>query len=202
VTAFLTHRYATYGEFMERMSGGTIPDTTLAFALSPDGTTLAEATMYGRIWLWDLESSQPRLLRDTEEERPRLPIRDLTFTADGARLIYLDRDAEAILAMDVATGQETVLVETTTKMNPAVSADGAQLAWVDEDEWAIAIWHAALPTSLVSIPLSDLPELESGRGYRRGPLHFTPDGTRLIFAGFYAPDTGQNAILVIDLGQQ
>jgi WD40 repeat protein len=201
ITALWTLQYDTYAEFRAQYAGGGIPDGAAALAAAPDGTWLAVASTYGRIWHWDLTTGEPTVLVDTENTLPMLNIRSLTFTTDGSTLIYLDNQADVINLVDAATGAVKEAIPANTKLDPAVSADGSRIIWLDKDSGTLKQWQNGT-TSDLAVDLSSvaLPEGVSIAPVSPTPaLFLTPDGARLIFTGFYAPDTGANVIAVIDL---
>ena len=201
ITALWTPQYDTYAEFRAQFAGGGIPEGAAALAAAPDGTWLAVASTYGRIWRWDLTSGQPTVLVDTENTLPMFNIRSLTFAADGSTLIYLDNQADVINLVDAATGAVKEAIPANTHFDPAVSADGSRIVWLDKDSGTLTQWQNGT-TSDLAVDLSSvaLPDGVSMAPASPTPAMFlTPDGLRLIFTGFYAPDTGANVIAVIDL---
>jgi WD40 repeat protein len=199
ITAILQLHYASFAEVQAQWANG-MPDAAINFSVGPDGQSLAVLTSYGRIWRWDLQTGEPTLLLDSEAEHPMLYILNLTFTADSATLIYLDRQSGVIHFMDAMTGAETNTLQVVARYEPAISPDGRVLVWVDKDTGMLKRWDAAQPdtvTDLMAPPVSgDLPPAPTST---LPVLFMTPDGSRLVFAGYAALGIGDNMIAVIDL---
>lgn len=205
ITHVLTPRLETYKEYQELFLARPVPESPAAMVLSPDGSTLWVASVYGRVWRWDVASSSSTLVVDNPSERPDFPIRALSITADGSALIYHDRTAGQTVILDTASGRVRETIAVTTQLPPAVTPDGRRIAWFDRDTLTFSVWDAAqggapqplavdfasiaVDQEALSIPPSGLPI-----------LYFTPDGQQLIFAGFLNADARDNAVLVIDLG--
>lgn len=200
ITAILTPPYDTYKQISDMFQSGNIPDNaTASLALSPDGQTLAVATGFGNILLWDLASGKMTQLVTSTATVPMLNIRALNFTADGSTLTYVDTDAGVIHFLDVATGQDTNVIQANTRVTPAITPDGHKVAWVDTDSKAIMLWNAAQPDSPQSVAtIPDSAGMLQPIPY--GALYFTPDATHLVVSGFFAGD-GNNNVWVIDLAQ-
>jgi WD40 repeat protein len=200
ITAILTQPYDTYKQISDTLQGGNIPDSaTTALALSPDGHTLAAASGYGNIFLWDVASEKMTPLVTSTATLPMLSIRSITFTADGTTLIYADSQDGTIHFLNVATGHETNAVQANTRVSPAITPDGRLVAWVDHDSGAVMVWDAAQPDSpqtVASIPDS----AGTLQPSPLGALYFTPDANRLVLSGFFAND-GNNNVWVFDLAQ-
>jgi WD40 repeat protein len=202
ITKVWTMPYATYAEFWAQMNGGGIPEGIAALTAAPDGTWIAVASTYGRIWRWNVATGEPSVLVDTQNTLPMFNIRSLTFTTDGSTLIYFDNQADVINLVDAATGDIKESIPANTSFDPAVSADGSRIIWLDKDSGTLKQWQdgttsdlavdlssVALPDGVTMAPSSPTPA-----------LFLTPDGTRLIFTGFFAPDTANNVVAVVDLG--
>jgi WD40 repeat protein len=201
ITAVWTLHYDTYAEFNAQMSSGGIPEGIVSLTSAPDGTWLAVASTYGRIWHWDVATGEPTVLVNTQNTLPMFNIRSLHFTADGSALIYLDNQADVINVVDTSTGTVKESIPANTRFDPAVSADGSRIIWLDKDSGTLKQWQngtlSDLPVDLSSVSLPD--GVSMAPSSLTPALFLTPDGKRLIFAGFYAPDIGANVIAVIDL---
>jgi len=200
ITTILTPPYDTYKQLSDTLQGGNIPDNiTAALALSPDGHTLAAVSGFGNLFAWDLASGKMTQLVTSTATVPMLSIRFITFTADGATLIYADTQAGTVHFLDVATGHEASVIQANTRVAPAVTPDGHKMAWVDADSKAIMVWDAAQPDSpqtVASIP--DSAGMLQPMPY--GALYFTPDAAHLVLSGFFAGDSN-NYVWVIDLAR-
>jgi WD40 repeat protein len=201
ITGVWTLHYDTYAEFNAQMSGGGIPEGIASLTSAPDGTWLAVASTYGRIWRWDVATGEPTVLVDTQNTLPMFNIRNLTFTTDGSTLIYLDNQADVINLVDTTSGAVKQSIPANTNLDPAVSADGSRIIWLDKDSGTLKQWQNGTTSDLAV----DLSSLSLPDGVTMAPssptpaMFLTPDGTRLIFTGFLAQDTGANMIAVIDL---
>jgi WD40 repeat protein len=204
ITAVLMVHYDSLAEFRAQSSGGNIPEGAANLAVAPDGKSLAVVSTYGRIWRWDLETGQPTVLVDTTNTLPMFNIVNVTFTADGSTLIYLDRQAGVIHIVDAATGTEKDTIQANTPYEPAISPDGSRIVWVDKDSGTLKQWRAGTVSDLTVGGTASLPApdgLSTAPGLLTPLLFMTPDGSRLVFAGYFAQDTGQNMVAVIDLPQ-
>jgi WD40 repeat protein len=203
ITGLWTMPYQTYAEFQAQMSNGNIPDGVAALTAAPDGTWIAVASFYGRIWHWDVATGQPTVLVDTQNTLPMFNIRNLNFTADGSTLIYLDNQASVINVVDTASGDVKESIPANTRFEPAVSADGSRMIWLDKDSKTLTQWDNGTVTDLgIDLSSLTLPDGVSLAPSSPTPaLFLTPDGTRLIFTGFFAPGLGANVIAVIDLAR-
>jgi WD40 repeat protein len=201
ITGIWTIHYDTYAEFNAQMSGGGIPEGIAALAAAPDGTWLAVASTYGRIWRWDATTGQPTVLVDTDNTLPMLNVMNLTFTSDGSSLIYWDRQANVINVVDAATGAVKEPIPVNVRFDPAVSADGSRIIWLDKDSGTFKQWQDGTTSDLtVDLSSVSLPDGVTMAPSSPTPAMFlTPDGKRLIFTGFFAKETGDNEIAVIDL---
>jgi Tol biopolymer transport system component len=200
ITAILTQPYDTYKQISNTLQGGNIPDNiTAALALSPDGKTLAAVSGYGNIFLWDVASGKMTQLVTSTATVPMLSIRSITFTADGSTLIYADTQDGTIHFLDVATGQDTSVIQANTRVSPAIAPDGRKVAWLDHDTNAVMLWDAAQPDGPQTV--ATIPDSAGTlQPSPLGALYFTPDATRLVLSGFFASD-GNNYVWVFDLAQ-
>ncbi len=201
ITGVWTIHYDSYAEFQAQYADGKIPEGVATLVAAPDGTWLAVASSYGRIWHWDMATGQPTVLVDTENTLPMFNVMSLNFTADGSSLIYLDRQADTINVIDAATGAAKETIQTNSRFDPAVSADGSRIIWLDSDSGTFKQWEngtvSDLPVDLSSVSLPD--GVTIAPSTPTPSLFLTPDGTQLIFTGFFAPDLGANVMAVIDL---
>lgn len=192
ITQVLMRRFDTYAEFREReMSQGPL-DNFVALAIAPDGQSLATATIFGRIYLWDIQTGDYHLLRDADSS-PALNIRQLRFTPDGSSLVFSHREDAMIYGLDVASGRETFGVPA-DGIWFAVSHDGTRVAWFGESRVYMA--DVSRPDESVELAFA-LPA-----GLRpQAPqllLAFLPGDNQLVLGGFYAPDGG-NRVFIIDV---
>ena len=193
MTRILYNHYENLQEYRDAVQN--VPENAAAYALSPDGTTVALATSHGRIWLWNLETGEPTLAVNLDEEFPTFPIRNLRFTADGARLVYTNTDTESIVALDLATLEPMVEVIVDDLRIPylAISPDGDTVVWIGGEE----------RDRLYTLDLDEPESQRALEGILEGTptsppvLLFTPDGSRVIVAGFRSEDDRRQSYLYV-----
>lgn len=188
-------RIETYAQFQE-INEDTFARFSLfyaAFATSPDGTQFAAANANGALDLWTLADGSVQRLKEEAEDKGRLNIRSMTFTADGTTLVYFDALDTQMHFMDVKTGVDIRVVP--GALNFALSPDEQQIAWIDRREGVLHL--APLPAAAGSRVLLNEQEAAGFAGLP-GTLAFTADGAHLVLGGFYVPD-GENAIFIVDL---
>ncbi len=105
------------------------PHTPLQFAISPDESTLVLTTeMTGLVFVYDIEDPRSPSLRHTVEvgRQPWHPV----FEPNGERVWFGLKGEDAVLAVDVATGEVTDRIESESFSHPhgsAISPDGRYL---------------------------------------------------------------------------
>lgn len=199
MTHVLLNRFDTMAELRASMND-SIPDIGAALAASPDGNQVAVATGYGNLWLWDIEAQESTLLVTSAYENPVFPIRALQFTSDGERLVYIETQQDLLNVLDLASGDLTEIPAPDTSFRVlAVSPDGSRAAWLSDAGEDRAIVVSALDGSgdeqRIPLPIDEDIMVERASA----SLHFTPDGSRLVFTGMMTHDY-DNAFFVIDLG--
>lgn len=121
-------------------------DSVQALAWSPDGSTLAGGTASGHILLWDIEAGTPPAVPESGElwadleVTPPAAVTQLSFSADGKRLLSVYEDARAVLwdlekreelqrFAPAAPGEDQPAAEAATML---LSPDGRRLlhSWV------------------------------------------------------------------------
>lgn len=203
ITAVLTERSETYAEYLDEKLSKRLNDIYIGIAVSPDGRTIAVATTYNEIKLWDVATGQFTRLRPTDADKPLLDVPGVSFTAGGESVVFFDRRAQILYFWDIATARETAAIELPSRSIPALSPDGSRIAWVDRETAMIhvaSITGGVLGTAQdIALPLTENREVPPAGMF--SSLAFTPDGSQLIFSGYWAKDgIGANALLVIDLG--
>lgn len=197
ITQLLQQHFDTFDEFNE-LAGIGPPDRALVFDLLPDGSALIATTLYNRIERWDLTTGERTVLIETEDEQPYLDLRHIWVTANGASAVTWHTREQTAIRIDAQTGAEQArraLVDAAGY--PGVSADGTRLYWVTAEplrlNWA-ALDSDAAPDTL-DLPPVDLPLRPIGA---QDSIQFSHDGTRLVISGFFARDTAENVVLVVD----
>jgi WD40 repeat protein len=172
-------------------------DNYITVAVSPDGSSIVTATMYGRILLLELDSPRDRTLYDSNLEQPLLNIRALAFLPDGSGLIYHDSETEMLHVIDVASGAQQFTIPAGPRTPTlAVSPDGSRVAWAAHGDTGISIADLQPDAEVTVVPM---PERFADFSPPVNSMAFTPDGTQLIVGGLSAPDDDQNAIFAVDV---
>ncbi|MEX2473410.1 MAG: CehA/McbA family metallohydrolase [Gemmatimonadota bacterium] len=168
-----THRYTQVGQghhvYLEGYELPTLTAGPMDPAVSPDGSTLAVAAE-GWLWLVDLETRVATQLTDggAMDSRPR-------WSPDGAEIVFLRDDGADtwIVVKDVATGEESVAVDTDAiELDPSFGPDGS-IWYASGREGPIGIWRLDRATG----ESTQLPS--SGRVSRRPQA--SPDGASVLF---------------------
>jgi serine/threonine protein kinase/WD40 repeat protein len=145
-----------------------------AVAFSSDGTILASGGR-GHINLWD--SATGRLLLQIPHEYTTA----LAFSPDGTQLAassltVFGPGQASIWELQNGLGIQTLLGLSNPVAKVAFSPNGRYIAALSHD-WQVAIWDS------VSGQLRRLLEAPQGTWVDNADLRFSPDGTRLAFAG-------------------
>jgi WD40 repeat protein len=197
VTAVLARRYPTYAQYKAAVMPSMSGDLIVGFDASPDGKTLAVATLFGNVYLWDIAGGQLTPLRVAADTKPKYDVESLTFSRDGKFLVYYDLTSRSIHAWDVASQKEGATVAADSK-TIALSPDGGTVAWATRQSNEFTVSFASLSKpgnpAQVTIPLGDQKAAQPS-------LAFTPDGKQIVLSGLWAQDTGKNAIYVVDVPQ-
>ena len=165
------------------------PDEVVAAAFSPDGRTLAVATMYGNlIHLWNMDTGQHKLTLKGHAEQ----INAITFSPDGTTIAtaeVLSEDEHAIRLWDAKTGSHHTTFANLINpeigrrlpiMSVAFSPDGKTLASTDKRR-DIQLWDIDTGKHKTTLPN---PSGETHSYYAKySALTFSPDGTTLVSSG-------------------
>ncbi len=146
-------------------------DWAFPVALSRDGTTIAAATLYGRVLLWSVRSR--RLLRALTGAE--VPVTALAVDGDGKRLAWAEARGGVHL-VEVADGREVAFFDAGMFASAlAFSPDGATLASGNgTTEGAIRLWNLASGVELTR---------EAGHASPPAAIEFSPDGSLLASGG-------------------
>jgi WD40 repeat protein len=204
ITRIFTHHFDHYKDQQAMVSD--IRESghynAIALILTPDNTRFVTATLSGDLWLWDRTTGLPDHLLEGRE-LPQFGVTQMAFAPDGSTLYYFDTvtDPRTLYALDLAS--RTVTPITTLEASPAfaLAPDGQSFAWVEDDARVIHLANLADPATRTDIPLA-LPDTLSASSLDnyfvpQAALRFSPDGTRLILAGFTNSGGDDNVMLVI-----
>jgi WD40 repeat protein len=194
ITTILANRPSSYSQLMDGPGGGTF-DSLLTFAVSPDGSMIATASLVDDITIWDVAAGQSILLRDGNEDLPMINIRYLQFLPDNKTLMYTDYGDNMAHFWDVTTASEIQTIPLSEKAHAVVSDDGSRIAWVSPDENTLTVADVAQPDNqtVIDLPATDLEYAP----FSMATLFFAGN-TQLVFSSFLAGD-GNNQIYVIDI---
>jgi WD40 repeat protein/class 3 adenylate cyclase len=183
---------ASSGDFLEAL-GQAVP----YFALSRDGRTLAAPQTDGRVLLWDISTSPPRLLETVDAVGPG-GVGTVGLSPDGRTLLASDVQGNVVL-IDLRTHQRRSLSGLTDWVAAtAFSPSGRQVAAAsfhcgptvpdDQCHGELALWSVS--TGALAHPLMRL----AGFGDN---VAFSPDGSKIALP--VGSPTGTGPTDVIDL---
>jgi len=205
MTRLMMERPDTFEALREQQMG--VPDGPAALRVSPDGSEIAVATLYGRVIVWDVATGEPNVIYDPGLGQPSVPMTVLQYSADGQRLYTLDRGTESLLALDAGTGESVMQIaaEKFTQRPLAISPDGRRAAWLSISNSAIeSIQIADLDTGEIAEIPSPLAE-DTRVLVPLAGLYFDASGDRLYLTGAVADPASaipyDNAIYVLELPQ-
>ncbi len=194
ITTIMTQHYPNLAQYRASFQE-KIAFSILGLSASPDGTTLATATSYNDIWLWNVADGSYRALVISEETVPMLGLRSIQYSLDGSLLGYADTTAEQIRIFDVQSGQEAHNLPATDVSSFALAPDSQSAAWVDKSGM-LHLVDLSAPDTTRDVALN-LPE-----GIRViapiGSLKYIGDGQTLILGGLVNM-RGENVVVLISL---
>jgi WD40 repeat protein len=197
VTSVLVRRFDTYKQFKDKVMPQS-QDSFVGFDASPDGKTLAMATIFGNVFLWDIASGQETPLRVATEARPKADVMSVVFSQDGKLLVYYDSTSKSVHVWDVASRKEIAAIPADSPMCIALSSNDDTVAWAtrQSNQFTLSFASISKPGNPAQITIS-LGDQSAGVP----SLAFTPDGKQVVLSGLWARDTGNNAIYVADVPQ-
>jgi WD40 repeat protein len=189
ITGILGERFGSMYQFRETalMAPGMFDHNYTAFAIAPDGQTMAVATGNDEVLLWDIASNEHSTLREPPEEYGTFSIRSMAFTPDKRFLIH--GSMERLVVWDVAAQTEAFTFDGRVT-SVAVSPEGDQIAWMERLEGGTRVFASPFPdfapTEVTTFNVQHLPTVS---------LAFIPDG--LVIGGF-GDNVSESFILILD----
>ncbi len=193
----LAERADTLREYRDRLSERVAYSYT-ALAIPPTEGRLAVVNTYDEVLLWELNGENPVVARESGEDLPLLAVAGLSYLPDGETVVFHDRRESILYVWNTYTGTEVTSLPVESRVQPAVAPAGDRVAWVDDTLNAIIIWDLAAAAESEVIMLPSVGDIQPTR---TTALSFSADGSRLVFSGFLARNTGENAAVVIDLDE-
>jgi WD40 repeat protein len=168
---------------------------------SPDGRSLAMATTADTVIVWDVASSEPRLILSGDERSTSDPTAGLmiggwkaSFSPDGRAILQCSFQHETVTAWDAETGEALLELRHEAGVQSALwSPDGRRVA-TGTREGTVTIWDADSAERIATF------QVERWAGVRG----FTPDGTRLLVShagGLSVHETGTGRLLRLISGE-
>lgn len=197
ITALFAPRVPNYGAFIDSMNDINTRMVYLyaAVVVSPDGSLVAVANGNGAIDLWRLSDGESIHLKDEAEDKARLNVRSMVFTADSQRLIFFDTEDLQLHFWDIETRSEISAMPFGTRGTAyALSPDNTRLAWISRDDHTLRLFSLDDPAAV-----SELMSVEGSISAQPGTLTFDSTGTRLFLGGVIGSDTYENQLYVVDL---
>ncbi len=192
ITAAYGPHFASLGELQSKMTGfpamGDFSYST--FDVSPDGKTIATATLNDEVDLWDMTSGKMSVLFTPSEKKMLIDVRSMSFTPDGKSLVYYNYTENKLHVWDLATQKERD-IHATGGAGFGLNAKGNMVAWIDKSQVYTWDFKAGQPTKIADIDTS-LKVSPSAR------LFFTPDNKEVVVAGL-ATGGDTNQIYVIPI---
>jgi WD40 repeat protein len=196
VTQMLAPRYSTLGRF--RHETNIFSQRVLSFVSSPDSSALWAITWYTNLEQWDLTTGQVTRLRSSDYTMPRMAARGMELLADGHTLAFFDREEGVLTFFDTATGEDVRTLPIPTELDVVVAPDGTRVAWLDATGGLSLVVQAVDGSG--EPPVIPLPD-DYGELHNQVDrnLKISSDGRRVVVSGFTTIETGDNAVIVVDL---
>lgn len=194
ITSVMTQHYPDIGQYRASFQEKTA-FFILGLSASPDGTTLATATSYNDIWLWNVADGSYRPLVASEQTTPMLGLRSLQYSVDGKLFGFADTTTAYIRIFDTQSGQEAYNLAAADVVSFALAPDQSAAAWVDKGG-VLHLVDLTTPDTTRDVALN-LPE-----GTRvvatLNTLKYTADGQTLVLGGM-VNTRGGNVVAIISL---
>ncbi len=208
ITAVYTHRFDSRAVMMQATDGmrveGTSKYNSVATVLSPDETHFITVTQSGYIWNWDLAepAQNPTMLRQGTE-MPDFPIRHIYFTPDGESLVYFayyrDDALSGIYRLDIASGEEMLIHNVTTRSGFALSPDGQRVVWGDVENAALSFALLADPDTVTTVSMAEIGVTPRLWPNQIRPFVFVNEGSHLLVSGFLDENLDTPFIYLVDV---
>lgn len=194
ITSVMTQHYPDIGQLRASFQQ-KIAFSILGLSVSPDGATLATATSYNDIWLWNVADGSYRPLVASKETNPMLGLRSLQYSVDGSLFGFADTTTGQIRLFDTQSGQEAHTLPATDVRVFALAPDSQSAAWVDKGGM-LHLVDLTAPDTTRDVTLN-LPE-----GIHVvapvGSLKYISDGQTLILGGL-VNTSGETVVAIIGL---
>ncbi len=199
-TGHITHVWHvnpdSFGELIISRTPENFTHQYFAFAISPDGASMATANLNGEVMLWDLATLEQTLVQQPSENPAAVNIMTLAFSTDGKQLVYFDRETQITHSWDTTLRSPAYMLPIGGP-SFALTPQADALAWVAENQ----LWYARLDNPEAATAIMEFPEGLTGIFQPRSPrISFSPDGRQIIVGEFWQQnDDAGNTLFVITL---
>ncbi len=143
---------------------------------SPTENIIASLAAYGedyqkRIVLFDLDKDEERILLDDVAL-----FNSWGWMPDGRRIIYSSEGIDKIMAIDIFTLEEEIILEGYVIGNPTISSDGKKFVFADRKDWPQRSYYIALLNSQGNWEATQI-DYEDLMGFAE---NWSPDDTKLV----------------------
>lgn len=172
-------------------------DTPLPDALSLDGQRVALASPDGSARVWQLLSRPGPEQPVASQELSLLSVPDsqffsISFSSDGQRVLTVSYD-DIARVWQADTGDMLVALEPEGGIySAAISPDGQRVATASGGDRPVRIWEVATGQELISL---------QGHAGRFDLIAFSPDGNRLVIAGWNGAAQMWDVSAILDDGE-
>ena len=197
ITRILSYPFETFSQFRDVISDAQHfpPYALAAYAITPDGSQIVMSAQNDNLWIWDVGGAPPVLFHDSAETLPMISIRKLALTPDGSTVVYLHQFDSGIYGMSLADGEAIpILPLENHPFDFALAPDGDRLAVTYRNMPAITVSSLSEPDSATTLDLPLPKDADLSL-----PVVAFATSTRLVVTGMNTSDTGQNALIVLDV---